>query len=498
MATRKIIPANSNKEIVIQVPGSPQNTVSARVVVPVDMNRQYVARRMAGLLPALSTLAHASDDVTAELGIDVYTRMLADSEVAAGINLLVMAATSNPLIVVPPIGPEYAEYQTALKIAQFFQWMFDNMRTPTSEWRSAIIKEALVYGSGVGEIMLDIQKGGPWDGLYKVDRISYTAVQETSFVVDNFNDVIGLIPLKQMHIISPIGMFVALDSTGTNTDKLAGLIPREKFVIFTWQPRSNDPRGRSQLRNVYSAWYTKQQILELLLIWYKKFAMPSYWGTVPENAAPICYTDENGNEIKIQPTEQMLDAMQTIGNASVIALPFGSAINQLEASQGASVFFEGLVWADRQITRGILMQHMATSDSEHMARTSAATHQDVLSLFIVHLRRWQADQIRRDIIIPLMKANFGPDYLHLAPQLDLGEGDGFPITPNEVAQLQNAGYFTADQMPHLDKIIGVPVRKVVEPGVRPYTAPAEPHKGSLTELENIGFEHENSQSLITG
>lgn len=468
------VPARSTREVVIQTPGLQPATARATISLTVDASKQYVSRRMYGLMPSLSTLPSRSDEVTRELGLDVYERMAVDGEIAAGLDLLCSAATVAPLVISPWVGSDHIDFPIAEKIAGYFNWMFSLSKTSPRVWGKAMIREALAYGNGVGEILFDIQQDGPWKGFLKVKDISYLSINDQLFVVDNYNNVIGLLPVKQLHMTQPAGAFFPLSQTGDNSKSLESVIPREKFIVLTWEPRSGDPRGQSQLRKVYTPWYMKQQTLDLMLVWLKKFAIPSYWGTVPENAQPICYIDPTtGAEITIKPTEELLQAMQQLGNAAVVALPHGSQLNQFVASQGGQVFLDVLSWADRQITRGLLMQHMATSDSEHMSRSSSATHQDVLSLFIVQLRMLLADQIRQDILIPLTRANFGAEYEHLAPRADFGDGDGFPITPNEVAQLMNAGYFTTDQMPTLDRIIGVPVRRVEETGVRPYNAAPE-------------------------
>ena len=79
---------------------------------------------------------------------------------------------------------------------------------------------------------------------------------------------------------------------------------------------------------------------------------------------------------------------------------------------------------------------------------------------ILTVRNWLGDQVRRDVFRPIVLANFGDDAERFTPLLDLGDGDGFPISATEVASLAAVGWFTDDQMAVMDKRLGLPVRGV--------------------------------------
>lgn len=448
--------------IAVALPG--QEAQTARTVSEADLKRQYVSSRLNwGMAPILSTLPHAADDLSIEFGIEIYDRMKQDSEVAAALNMLVMAATSSKPRFVPATDTEGVVEPLSQQMADYLDWMINYSYTPFNEWRKALVEDALSYGSGIGEMQFDVVKSGKWQGFYAISDIHPLCVCEASFVVDAYDHIIGILPTKIPNMTFPMGAYIPLTPQTINEperiNRLNSVIPRSKFVIFTWNPKCGDPRGRSVLRAIYSAWFTKQQIINLMLDWFKKYSQPSIWGTTPPNAQTVCEVDANGNEIRIEPTQKLLEALLSFQNSSAIALPHGAEIHMLDMSGGGDIFLKTIAWANKEITRGIQMQHLATSDSEHMARASSGAHQDVLSLFILQLREWQAETIRRDIILPLVKANWGADKIHLAPTVDLGDGDGFPINATEIALLGQINWFTEEQKPKIDKVLGLPVRR---------------------------------------
>lgn len=450
-------------DIAVSLPGHGQAN-EARTVTEADLKRQYVSSRLGfGTSPALSSLPHAMDDLSREFGIEIYDRMKQDSEVAAALNMLIMAATSSKPRFVPATDSEGVVEPLSQIMADYLEWMVSYSRTPFNEWRKALVEDALSYGSGIGEMSFDVVKSGKWRGMYAISDIHPLCLCEASFVVDNYDHVIGILPTKIPGMTMPIGSYIPLmQATMSEPDKvnrLNSVIPRSKFTIFTWNPKCSDPRGRSILRPIYSAWFAKQQIINLMLDWFKKYSQPSIWATTPQGAQVVCETDANGNEIRIEPTQKLLEALLSFQNSSAIALPYGAEIHMLDMSRGGDIFLSAISWSNREITRGIQMQHLATSDSEHTARASSSTHQDVLSLFILQLREWQAETIRRDIILPIVQANWGIDNIHLAPTIDLGDGDGFPVNATEIALLGQINWFTEEQKPKIDKVLGLPVRR---------------------------------------
>jgi len=440
-----------------------QRRVVARVATEADLTRDYVASNIISLLPALQSLPHAFDDLACDFGPEIYEQMANDPEVAASLGVLVLATCASEARLVPGVQPDHPDYGLAEQIAAFHRQYLD--RLDIDEWRMALTEGALRDGSSVAEIDYGIQSGGDYDGYLVATAIKPKLLRETSFVIDAYQNVIGLIATRLPNLVLPVGSYIPIhwqgDSLlGPNEQVIRGLIPRSKFVVFTWRKRAGDPRGRSALRPAYPPYWIKQKTANEGVDWIARYIQPSIWGVTAQNAIAKCITNPDGSETIIEPTDQLLAALSQFRNASVMALPFGSAINTIAVPEGAQVIFQVVMdWADREITRAILLQHLATGEGQHQARASSEVHQDVLSLLIIFVKTWQARQIRRDLLVPLTIANYGQQNAHLAPRLDLGDGDGFPITPAEVAALQTAGWFTEEQMPVVDRQLGLPVRR---------------------------------------
>jgi hypothetical protein len=244
--------------------------------------------------------------------------------------------------------------------------------------------------------------------------------------------------------------------------------------------------GRRPARHVhpdpaYIPWWAKQRAIEEWSCWLGRYAQPSIWATPGPNAVPVCVTDSQGNQTVTQPTELLLNALLQFKSASVLALPYGSEVNLLEAKGDAQPFIDSIKAFNTEITRAILGQHLATAEGDNQSRAAADVHALVLRIFINSLRRFIAASIERDLIKPLIEGNYG-DVGHLMPVVDLGDGDGWAPTVTEIAVLMQSGYFTVDQLPKLDVILGLPVRETSEPAG---PAAANAYYKAITDAQDV-------------
>lgn len=436
-------------EVTQQVaPGQAITTDAPVVATAGDLSRPYIAANINAYLAMLQSLPHAFDDLTKQFGVDIYDQMLTDSEVAASLDVIVYASVPSQPIIDAALTPNDPEYNTSVVVADFITDMVNNFSMSLQDILRIMVRQALAYGTAIGELIYETT-----DDAWLISDIRITDLLQYTLIIDGFNQIHGVAPVNLFNRF-PVGAIMPI----TDGQTLDNVIPRSKVLMMAWQPAKGDPRGHSLLRPAYAAWWAKQQILNEMVTWFARFAQPSIWGTTAEGAQDICITNPDGSQTITRPTDQLLDALMQFRNASAIALPYGSAVNTISVGESGQIFLLGLDWADNSIRRAILKQHLATGEGQHQARAAAEVHQDILGLMILTVRNWIADQVRRDVFRPIVLANFGEDAERFIPRLDLGDGDGFPISAMEAAQLAAVGWFTDDQMAVMDKRLGLPVR----------------------------------------
>ena len=448
---QQAIPVVQESFVTIQAaPGTSPAPASVTVGAPADLTQPYLAANINAYMAMLSALPQAFDDLSGQFGIDIYDQMLTDSEVSASLDVIVYAAVATPPVVDAALTPDDPDYDIAVMVADFVRNMLDGLTISLQDTLRVLVRQALAFGTALGELIYEAT-----DDTWLISDIRVTDMRQYTLVVDGFNQIHGIAP-TMLHERFPVGSVMPI----YDGQVLDNVMPRSKALLLAWQPTGSDPRGKSLLRAAYAPWWAKQQIINEMVTWFARFAQPSIWGTTAEGAQDICITNPDGSQTIERPTDQLLAALMQFRNASAIALPYGSQVNAISMSQSGTVFFDGLDWADQAIRRAILKQHLATGEGQHQARAAAEVHQDILGLMILTVRNWLGDQVRRDVFRPIVLANFGDAAERFTPYLDLGDGDGFPISATEVAQLAAVGWFTSDQMAVMDKRLGLPVRGV--------------------------------------
>jgi Protein of unknown function (DUF935) len=455
---------------VVPVQGNPYNPQtkgkSGKVSMTVDLNQDYVAASRIWY-PFLRAFPNAFDDLTREFGLDVYDRMLKDGEIASSCGVLTLACVSNGWKVVA--SPEAAENspEEAKKFARFCQEALEDLRTPMLSVLEQLL-DGLVMGSSVCENTWEMIESGEWAGKIRLRDCKSKPLALTAFVVDAFNNVVGI--ASRTHTGELVSAGNAFPVSFDKDNKIPGLLPRINFTVFTWNMKNQDPRGQSILRPAYSGWWFKQQVINEYLSWIARFAQPSIVGYTPAGALPIPLKDASGNIIYDQqgqatvksPQVAMREGLEDLKSGSVFTAPNGADVKLLQILSDGTAFNKALDFSNREITRAILHQHLATGEGEHQSRASSQVHQDVLGMLIMYIKQVLCTVIKRDILKPMIALNWGEEKVKFTPNLDLGMGDGFPLTALDISRLQSVLYFTEDQMPAVDQMLGLPVRSRVE------------------------------------
>lgn len=427
----------------------------ATVRLDADLTAKYLGRGMMGISPYLEVLQTSNaDSLLCEHGYSIYRRMSQDPEIDAGLNVLIQSTSSQPLKATPGITYDNPNYTFAQDLSTFINWMFD--RIDIDQWRKEALRGCLTFGNSVTELDWDI-----YDEHAIICGLRLQQPENYGLIVDRWGEVYGAAPIGQA-IAFPLSNLVPL-STQHQTI-LKGAVPRYKLSVWTWEKKGTDPRGTSALIPVYIPWWSKQRAIEEWSCWIGRFAQPSIVGITGPDALTECTIDpKTGREIKKEPTEKLFDALSQFASASILSVPNGTDVKLLQVNGGAEAFISSINLFNKEISRGLLGQHLATGEGDNQSRAAAEVHALVLRMKINSTRRFIARQIQKDIIEPVIEANFG-DVGDAMPKVNLGDSDGWPLTLTEVALLFQAGYFDESQMPELDEIVGAPIRKRLENG----------------------------------
>ena len=101
--------------------------------------------------------------------------------------------------------------------------------------------------------------------------------------------------------------------------------------------------------------------------------------------------------------------------------------------------------------------------AEQEGHTQASDAHDLLSLFCDWIKQHVVAMLQRDVVEPIMRANYGEDSVYLAPKLSLAglEKNDVSKLGAVIASLFAAGYIDDDQLPGIDALLNLPERDMI-------------------------------------
>jgi hypothetical protein len=466
-----------------------------------DPRKEYLA---AGHLPAyndgLRALSSNVEDVMREVSPKVYEQMLTDPEISKCINVLKISVLGDGVDLLPALAETDDDYEAAVIVTEFCEKALRGLKKPLRDTLEQMM-DALVFGHKIAEITYRTSTVGGFNGEFLVpDSIKVKDRDVAQFVVDNKMNVIGFVGMNNsvshngvtvggeptvrtggnsISIERPTGSANSQIRVGETTDGKATLngrpiLPRDKFMVLTIRGKNEDPRGQSMLRAAFNAWHLKTQIWPEYLRYLLLCAIPLLVGYTPENdTQPEIMRDSQGNPLKdadgrfvqVNQVEALRDALLNARNSEVIAAKGGTKIQEIGAQGAGTPFFKAIEIFDRQMETGILLQTLATSEGVHQNRAAAQTHMSVLDMLVWWLKGVVVDVLVADLLRPLVRFNFGDDALELVPKVSLGDTERreFSTDAEAIATLYKAGYLQPDQLKQTDAMLGLAIRRSVDP-----------------------------------
>ena len=411
----------------------------------------------------LRSLPFYIDDLSRELGDDIYERMQIDPQVSSDIETMKLGIMAQGVTLHPAVSNIDADdYERACEIKTFCQRVLDGLQTPLGPVLMDML-DAIATGYRVAEIVYDIPATGPLAGYLVPVRIKPKPRRAVAFVVDPMNNIKGILG-EVPGTYSPLLVeSVLLDASAPN------LLPRSKFAILTYMSKNGDPRGQSLLRAAYTPWWLKQQGYPGYLKYLAAFAVPSIIGFTPAEAVEETQFDADGNPLMdsegnlrtITAEQAMLAGLQRFQNGTAAAFKNGSSVEPFEVKDGVGPYEAFKAGCNREISTAITGQTLASQEGEHQARAAAEVHQDVAGLRAAYGNQLVAHMVRQDILREVVRLNFSDEEAALlTPRVSMGstEPQDFADVAGAVADLWEKEYLSPSQISALDAKLGLPAR----------------------------------------
>lgn len=456
----------------------------------VDPRREYLAGGVLSKSTLRSgygrgnTLSGTPDDLMREFGYQIYDQMSKDPKVHKCIKILKVDSLGDGVDLLPSVSDSDPNYDTAKKIADFCTYAIKGLRKPLKDTLNQML-DALVYGHKIAEIVYKTEYVEEFGGTFlTLDSIKPKPIGLARFVVDNSLNILGIvgtnkigqdgvsnnIEIEQVSSSNIVtrgeNTFIKLEDGSENL-----FLNIDKFMVLTIDAEDDDPRGRSMLRAAFNFWNLKQQIIPELLRFILTCSIPLLIGFTPEDqegqSAPLVrdsagniVRDSAGRPIAVNREEAMREALMQARNATTLAVRGGSKVQEVGGTGSGLPFYKSLEMCDSQIEASILLQTLATSEGRYSSRAQSQTHMDTLENLVWDIKKVLADTVTYQLLKPLIKYNFGKEYIKYLPVVSLGDTErrNFSLDGATVATLYSVGYMSEDQKRYTDQMLGLPVR----------------------------------------
>lgn len=417
-----------------------------------DTRREYVgsmANVWGAYITGIRSLPHSIDDITRNLGADLYDRMAYDPQIASLINIMKAATLSQPVDLTPAITDENnPRFKVAEQIHDHMHRCFEALK-PTLPVVLDNMLDALYLGNKVAERVY-VDGEGDDVGRHVLRKLSVKHRNALFFVVDRFGNTLGFTPAVAASSFGNFGV-------GLYDPEKQELVAEDKFAVLSFRPKDGDPRGTSLFRPAYNAWWLKMQVWPELLKYLAQFGGPGIIGFTAPDSRDIITPDGAGGKITQTPEEIMLGQLENWRNGSVAAFPFGALVTIAQATGNGEAFLNTISMLNRELTKAITGQELATSEGQHQARAASEVHASILELAIVLIKEMVCLMLEREVMLPSVLLNWGPDYADLIPRASLGE-----VKKQDKAALMSA-YVAAGYEVHPSQLVAIDTELNVPP-----------------------------------
>jgi hypothetical protein len=386
-----------------------------------------------------------------------------DAEVDSDVGVLADSVFADGMEVVAAVLDEQdPEFELANEISDFMK-VATQTRRPLALVLKEMFKGAFYNGVKVGEIVLRYQNDARVDGKLVLDRINPKPLSATAFVTDRYLNVLGLVAARRT------GQTVVAGSIALSSDEI---IPREKFLVLSFELEDNDPRGLSQVRAAYDEFCDKRLTREQYKEWRRTSAIPKKFATTASGAKPIPVKNADGTLLiedgvpkTISAQKGLMNALEGFANNSAIAAEDGTRVEQLEVSGEGKQFLNAIKFNNSAIRKVVLGDSLVTGEADKDARAAREASKDVNDIRKQSLRTVIEAAVEDDIFQLLTVVNFGADKAHLTPKCFLGDTEATDWAGDLQAASQAGYMFAPEHFAQLDAQFGLEPRDVAPDAV---------------------------------
>ena len=246
-------------------------------------------------------------------GLRTFRRMLRDAQVRACLKTKTLAVVSETCEV-RAAGKDGVSVRVAETVHAQMHALPGGMG---GLMESAL--DALAMGYSVGEYV--------WGADGRLARIAWHDPARFRFVADRWGQVTHLEPIE-----------------GAGDP-----LPRERFVVWSYQGRYGCPYGESDLLAAYRPWASKDQLLRAWWVALDRMGAPTPLGKLPQHASEA-------------ERETLINALQRIRTEAALVVPDTYDVSLLESGrfEPGACFALAVEYHDKQIAKAILGQTLTT------------------------------------------------------------------------------------------------------------------------------------------
>ena len=334
-------------------------------------------------------------------GYNVYEQMMGDAMCKAAINTKRFALLAKPWQVFP-------SERNSARAAEMRDFVEDALRGMTGpdggarDFRHSLFQmmAAFYRGYSVSELVWRLEEKGRWAGRFTLAALKAKSPKQIGFEVDDYLNI------EAITSWTPVAGFTT--------------VPREKCVLYIYNPHDELPYGDSDLRSVYKHWWSKDALVKFWNLALQKYGAPMMFAQ----------SSSSGSE-----SERLLNLLQSVQQDASAIFPRDVTPQLLQSNMNADAFVNAVDWHNQQIAQGILLQTLTSGEGRRSGgRALGIVHFNVLLYALENAKADIEAAVNTQIVKLLIDYNYGPlDGATKYPRFALGA-----IDEKDIGQLASA------------------------------------------------------------